>query len=67
MLCFLLDCSWQWLNITVHAAQELGKGEVIYPKLHVKIAAGPGVGNPDPSVLWMIRDSFVILRQVQIF
>lgn len=55
-----------FLAVAEHA-QELGKGEVIYPKLHVKIAAGPGLGNPDPSVLWMIRDSFVILRQVQIF
>lgn len=32
MLCFLPDCSWEWLNITVLAGWELGRGEVIYPK-----------------------------------
>lgn len=49
------------------AGWELGRGEAIYSKLHVEIAAEPGAGNPDPSVLWTIRNSFVIPRQVQIF
>jgi len=51
----------------VPAGWELGRGEAIYPKLHVEIAAEPGAGNADLSVLRVRRKSFVKPRQIQIF